>query len=124
MNPTTERATAPATGPSARTKMIERQGAGSVPFVHRYPEVRGGVCEFCGILDGNVDSKDQYKLCPHYRGMQLMCSYCPDGTNVDDVIYKHILNVYDSPTTPGQLVVVCDKTECVKKHRERFKVNA
>lgn len=111
---------APATVSPVRNKQIERQGGSIVPMTHRYPEVRGGVCEWCGVLDGNVESVHQYKLCPHYRGKQLMCSYCPEGKNPDEVIYKHVLNVYDHPVYPDKLVVVCDGTECVKKHRERF----
>lgn len=105
---------------NANTKRIERQGLRTEPYTKRYPEVRGGVCEFCGVLDSNVDSKDQYKLCPHFRGMQLICSYCDGGKNPDEVIYKSKMNTYDSPTNPNELVVVCDSYECVRKHRERY----
>jgi hypothetical protein len=105
---------------SANSKMIERQGSGTQPAVHRYPEVRGGVCEWCGVLDPNVPSEHQYKLCPHYRGQQLECSYCDAKKNPEEVIYKSVINVYDHPYDANKLVVVCDAYECVKRHRERF----
>lgn len=104
-------------------KQVERQGGVGAPMVHHYPEVRGGVCEACGTLDSNVDSKDQYKMCPHYRGMQLRCSYCPDSKNPDDVIYKSVLKITDSPFNPGQLVICCDNFDCTRRHLERFKVS-
>lgn len=102
---------------------IERQGASAEAFTRRLPEVRGGVCEFCGILDPNVDSKDQYKLCPHYRGQQLRCSYCPDSKNPDDIIYRSNMNVAEHPDKPGTWVAWCNSYECSEKHLARFKLN-
>lgn len=105
-------------------KTIERQGATSVPFTHRYPEVRGGVCEYCGILDNNVPSESQYKLCPHFRGIgTLACSYCPDHKNPEEVARISKLNIHQHPQYPNQLIVVCDSYECSKKHIDRFKIN-
>ena len=105
-------------------KTIERRGGTSEPYTHRYPEVRGGVCEYCGILDPNVPSEYQYKLCPHFRGIgQLACSYCPDHVNPDEVIRSGKLNVHVSPSNPNELVVVCGKFECADKHLKRFKIN-
>lgn len=105
-------------------KTIERQGGTSEPFTHHYPEVRGGVCEFCGILDRNVESQNQYKLCPHFRGIgQLACSYCPDYKNPEEVTRISKLNIHQHPTYPNQLIVVCDSYECSQKHIARFKIN-
>lgn len=109
------------TPPQPRQMRIERQGALSEPYVRHYPEVRGGVCDFCGILDPNVPSQFQYKLCQHYRGMQLMCSYCPSSKDQNDVIYKSRLLVMDSPDRPGELIVVCDNYECERAHQQRFR---
>lgn len=107
-------------------KVIERQGADSVPYVVKHPDVRGGVCERCGIIDQYRDSHEQYKLCEHYRGMQLRCSYCPNDTNhsPEEVSRRSVLKVFNSPTDPGKLVVVCDEYACNDKHQKRFKMNA
>lgn len=98
---------------------IERQGQSSAPLAEHYPEVRGGVCEFCGVLDHNVPSQHQYKLCPHFRGMMLRCSYCDQTKDTDEVAGKSILHSAKHPFT-GELVVWCDSYECSKRHRERF----
>lgn len=107
-----------------RQKRIERQGEQAVPYVHRMPEVRGGICEFCGVLDRNIPSEFQYKLCPHYRQMQLRCSYCDETKNPDEVIGHAVLNVYEHPDDPDKLVVVCNSYDCTRKHRSRFTISA
>lgn len=123
-NPGTEPQTAPATVyTQAHNLQIERQGPGSAPLVHRYPQVRGGVCEFCGIMDPLVSAEHQYKLCPHYRGLQLRCSYCDETKIPDEVNAKSILNIAQHPDNPNKLVVWCDSYECSKKHLERFKTS-
>lgn len=93
-------------------------------MVVHYPNVRGGICDRCGVLDQNVDSVNQYKLCEHYRGKQLHCSYCPGTKDPDEVIRHSVLQVMDSPTNPNELVVVCNSYECSKRHLERFEVSA
>lgn len=124
----TERVEAPATVSQTqwvmpRQKQVERQGDVSSPYSHRYPQVRGGICEYCGVIDPNQPSQYQYKLCPHYRGMQLRCTYCPQTKDTDDVIYHADMNVAEHPDNPDKLVVWCNSYECSKKHRERFEVN-
>lgn len=109
----------PEMGP--RQMMIERQGDQAEPRTRRFPTVRGGICEFCGVLDPNVSSEHQYKLCPHYRGMQLRCSYC-DATKIPDEIAAHsVLNVAEHPDKPGTLIVWCNSYDCSRKHEQRFK---
>lgn len=126
----TVRDTAPATAPAAtqwvmpRQKQVERLGDVSSPVTARYPQVRGGVCEYCGTMDGRQPSHMQYKLCPHYRGMQLRCTYCPASKDVDDVINHSTLNVAGHPNNPDQLVVWCDSFSCSEKHLKRFQVNS
>jgi hypothetical protein len=108
-----------------QTKRIERRGGETVPYVHRYPEVRGGVCEWCGILNDKRPSIEQYRLCSHFNKMgDLACSYCPMERDPNEVIRSHTLNIYDSPYNPGEVVVVCDDYDCVRKHRARFKVSS
>lgn len=109
---------------SSITKQIERKGLNAEPMVAHYPTVRGGICDRCGVIDQNWDSVNQYKLCEHYRGKQLMCSYCPSTKDPDEVIRYSVLQIMDSPTNPNELVVVCNSYECSKRHTERFQVNA
>ena len=126
----TEQASAPVTTPAEvqwimpRQKTLERQGNMGAAYSKRHPQVRGGICEFCGVLDPNTPSQYQYKLCPHYRGMQLRCTYCPETKDADDIIYHSDLNVAEHPDNPDRLVVWCNSYECSKKHLERFKVSA
>lgn len=127
-NPGTEPVSAPVTvAPQVimpRNKTVERQGSRSEPYTARHPQVRGGVCDFCGTIDQNVAAEHQYKLCPHYRGMQLRCSYCDDNKDPNDVVYHAVLNVADHPTNPQSLVVWCDSYECSRSHEKRWKLNA
>jgi hypothetical protein len=101
-------------------KTVERQGAKSEPYVRHYPQVIAGICEFCGVMDKNQPSQVQYKLCSHYKGMQLRCSYCDESKDPDEVIYKATLNITDHPTSSGELVVCCDAYTCLGKHQARF----
>lgn len=105
-----------------RQKTIERQGDVSSPYTRRFPQIRGGICEFCGVIDPHQPSQYQYKLCPHYRGMQMRCTYCPQTKEPDDIIYHSTLNIAEHPDNPNKLVVWCNSYECSKKHLERFKV--
>jgi len=85
---------------------IERQGSRTVPVTRRWPQVRGGVCEFCGVVDKNYPSTEQYKLCPHFREIgELRCSYCDETKNPDDIIYHSVLNVAGHPDKPDKLIV-------------------
>src|SRR5687767_13843521 len=99
-NPTTVSQMAPEpVAPKAPT--IERQGSRTVPVTRRRPQVRGGLCEYCGVIDKNVRSEDQYKLCPDFREIgQLRCSYCDETKNPDDIIYHSVLNVAAHPDNP------------------------
>lgn len=106
--------------PAPRQMRVERQGSDGSPITRRFPKIRGGVCEFCGVLDPNVPGEFQYRLCPHYRGMQAQCSYCPQSVNPDEVVRADYLNVAESPFSPGQLIMWCSRYECAKKHLERF----
>ena len=114
-------ATAPVYVPPAPRQMrVERQGDDGAPASRRFPQIRGGVCEFCGIMDKNTPSQYQYKLCPHFRGMQARCSYCPAELDPDQVAYHETLNVAEHPNNPGTLIMWCGKYDCSKKHLERF----
>lgn len=128
----TERVTAPVTtipvSPApqpltSREMEIERVGGGSSGMTYVFPEVRGGICEYCGVLDGNYPSEYQYKLCGHYRGKQLVCSYCPATKDANEVITHSVLRIMQHPNNPRQLIVHCNSYECLKKHEQRWKVS-
>lgn len=110
--------------PAPRQKSIERQGARSEAYTQRYPQVRGGICEFCGVLDRNVPSESQYKLCPHFRGMELRCSYCDETKNPEEVVYHSTMNIAAHPDNPDKLIAWCDSFTCSDKHLKRFQRNA
>jgi hypothetical protein len=130
-NPATERDTAPATvtpvAAAPRYVMpheyeVERVGNLSSGVTIVFPEVRGGVCEWCGVIDGNYPSQYQYKLCPHYRGKQLSCSYCPAEKDVDDVINHSVLRIMQHPDHPKKLLIHCNSYNCLRKHEQRWKI--
>lgn len=106
-----------------RNMQLERQGADTVPASNRYPTIRGGVCDWCGVLDPNYPAHLQYKLCPHYRGMDMKCIYCPAEKDQIEVLRISELQVAEHPYKPGVLVAWCNSTDCSKKHIERFKVS-
>jgi hypothetical protein len=106
--------------PAPRQMQVERQGAQSEPFVRRFPQIRGGICEFCGVIDRNYPSQYQYKLCPHYRGMDARCSYCPPSKDPEDVVYHADMNVAESPSNPNTLIMWCNSYECSRAHLARF----
>ncbi len=92
----------------------------------RYPKVHGGICDWCGVLDNNRDSQDQYKLCPHYRGMSLECNFCDVTKDQREVTRISELYVYDHPTQKGPdglpaLAVVCDSFTCRSAFNQIFR---
>lgn len=105
---------------SPRNMRLTPRGATSAPMSRRFPEVRGGQCEFCGTLDASQPGDMQYKLCPHYRGMELKCVYCPQSKDQEEVVRNSTLNVAEHPYRPGELLVWCKSFECSKKHEEAF----
>lgn len=104
-----------------RNMRLTPRGASSSPYSRRFPEVRGGQCEFCGTLDPYQPGSLQYKLCPHFRGMDLKCVYCPLNKDQEEVVRNSTLNVAEHPYRPGELLVWCKSFECSRKHEEAFK---
>lgn len=120
--PATERDTASDTYTFPREMEVERVGNLTSGTTFEYPEVRGGICSYCGVIDGNYPSEYQYKLCSHYRGKQLACSYCPPTKNPDDVINHSVLRVLMHPDNPKKLIVHCNSFECLRKHEQRWNI--
>ncbi len=106
-----------------RNMRLERQGADTVPVSRVFPRVRGGQCEYCGVVDSRQPGHLQYKLCGHYRGMELKCVYCPAEKDQVEILRISILNVREHPYQPGTLIAWCNATECGRKHIERFKIS-
>lgn len=124
--------TVPQAGPSApryimpNQMQVERVGNMSSGVTAYFPEVRGGICEYCGVVDGNVDPKEtgiqQYQLCQHYRGLVLRCSYCPENSDALEVAQHSVLRVLQHPDKPNKLLVHCNSVDCLKSHERRWKV--
>lgn len=106
-----------------RNMRLTPRGASSSPMSRVFPKVLGGQCEFCGTLDPYQPGDLQYKLCPHYRGMNLKCVYCPPNKDQDEVVRNSTLLVREHPYRPGELLVWCQSFECRKKHEEAFKTS-
>ena len=107
-----------------RNMRLTPRGATSAPMSRRYPQIRGGQCEFCGTLDPNQPGDLQYKLCEHFRGMDAKCVYCPPNKDQDEVVRNSTLNVAEHPYRPGELLMWCNSFECSKKHEEAFKITS
>ena len=106
-----------------RNMRLTPRGASSSPMSRVFPKVLGGQCEFCGTLDPYQPGELQYKLCPHYRGMNLKCVYCPQSKDQDEVVRNSTLLVREHPYRPGELIVWCQSFECRKKHEQAFKTS-
>lgn len=111
---------APYVAPLPRNMRVERSGNVSTQYSTRWPQIRGGTCEFCGVLDPNTPGQYQYKLCPHFRGMQAWCTYCPPNKDPDEVNYHAVLNVATNPNNPQEVIMWCNSTECSDAHIKRF----
>ena len=110
-----------ATRPS---KKIERAGASRSAYTRRWPRVIGGQCEACGVMDRNAPPEAQYKLCPHYQGLELRCSYCDELQDPNQVIIHNAMNIAEHPDDPDKLVVWCNSYKCLEAHKKRFTASA
>ena len=111
---------------------LERAGAKSMPYTRMKPRVIGGVCEYCGVVNSNYPSEEQYKLCPHFKDLkdqfnptgELRCTYCPDNADPVEVVKKADMKVHEHPDKPNVWIAVCDSYNCVKAHENRFVRNS
>ncbi len=99
-------------------------GESSYPMSRRFPEIRGGVCEYCGVIDKNYPGDQQYKLCPHYKGMNMKCVFCPDSKDHDEVVRASKMIVMEDPYSPGNLVTLCGSYECTRKFEKKFNITS
>ncbi len=103
-----------------RNMRLTPRGVSSEPQVRVFPAIIAGTCEHCGTLDKNQPGDYQYKLCPHYRGMDMKCTFCPLSENQEEVVRARTILVREDPFMPGNLVTCCTGTECVKKFRAKY----
>lgn len=106
--------------PLPRNMRVERSGNTSAQYSTRWPQIRGGTCEFCGVLDQNTPAQFQYKLCPHFRGMTARCTYCPENKDPDEVVYHQNLNVATHPDDSNTIIMWCNLSACSEAHLKRF----
>lgn len=120
--------TVPQTAPSAQRYImpnqmqVERVGNMTSGITETFPEVRGGICEYCGVIDGNHPSHMQYRLCPHYRGMDLRCTYCPASKDSEEITNHSVLRILKHPEKSNTLLIHCNSFECLEKHKKRWQV--
>lgn len=110
----------PYVAPLPRNMRVERSGTLSTQYSTRWPQIRGGTCEFCGVLDQNVPAQFQYKLCPHFRGMTARCTYCPENKDPDEITYHSTMNVATHPDDPRTIIMWCNSFACSDAHIKRF----
>ncbi len=106
-----------AAGQTVPLRETEKKGGVMGLYTRIDPRIYGGICEKCGVLDKNQESEYQYKLCEHYRGLNLECSYCDPTKDQREVTRISQLYVYDHPFKKDQygrpvLGVVCDSFTC------------
>jgi len=99
---------------------VERRVDTGFPEAEKFPNIRGGVCDFCGIVNKSTLSRLQYTECEHYKGLELKCSYCPPGTDFEDVIEHRMFSVFEYPKGSGSLTICCDDIRCRDSHHKRF----
>lgn len=95
-------------------------------YTRIYPPIRAGLCDACGVMDKNQPATMQYKLCPHYRGIEAECMYCDKSRNQEEVIRMSELRVFDHPFQKDQfgrpaLAMYCDSFECRNKFDQEFR---
>lgn len=88
-----------------------------------YPRIKGGTCEACGVIDVNYPGHVQYKLCPHYKGMELKCVFCKQSADHEDVVRMSDMIAHSDPYSPKNLVTLCGSYECTKKYEEKYHIS-
>lgn len=106
-----------------REMQIGRTGEGTTLSSRRFPDIRGGVCEECGVIDNTKPGDVQYKFCKHYAGMDMKCSFCKETANHPDVVRQSTMVVREDPYSPGQLVTLCGSYECTRKFEQKYHIN-
>lgn len=99
---------------------IGRSGESTTLASRSFPEIRGGICEYCGVINPSYPGDIQYKFCPHYAGMEMKCSFCKESADHPNVVRMSKMLVREDPYAPGQLVTLCGSYECTKKFEQKY----
>ena len=78
-----------------------------VPEADRHPDIRAGICEFCGV---------SYRDCDHYQGMKVFCTYCSRA----DIVKERKVTIFSMKDNPHKFIVVCSDWKCRDAHHKRF----
>ncbi len=103
---------------------LSRPGESNGISARFFPRIKGGVCESCGVIDPNYPGNMQYKLCPHYKGMEMKCAFCKQAADHDDVVRMSDILVHEDPYLPGNLVTLCGSYECTKKYEQKYHITS
>ena len=78
-------------------------------YYDRYPKIRGGICEFCGI---------HYSKCPHYADYHKRMGdfICACGRSKDPMAVKQLQLMY----VPHRGYFLCDSAGCAGIYKDRF----
>lgn len=101
---------------------FSRPGESNNLYVTTYPRIVGGTCEHCGVIDPNYPGSVQYKLCQHYKGMEMKCVFCKENADHDDVVRQSTMKVIEDPYRPGHLVTLCGSYECTRKYEQKYHI--
>lgn len=88
---------------------VELRAERPIPEAKVWPAVLGGVCEFDGV---------KYDACEHYKGVQLVCTYC--GRSDEDMIRERAIHIYSLSSDPNTLIMCCSDFRCEQAHQQRF----
>lgn len=106
-----------------REMKIGRTGESTTLTSTRYPDIRAGTCEHCGVINSNYPGEVQYKFCQHYAGMDMKCSFCKESADHPNVVRMSLMTVRTDPYNPKELVTLCGSYECNRKFEQKFHVN-
>ena len=90
-----------------KVKVLSSQNSNN-PNAEHMPDIRGGVCEYCGL---------PFDKCEHYKGVDIFCSYC----NRKDIIPFRKLKVWKMED--GSLLICCSDFSCRDKHFKKYNLN-
>ncbi len=105
---------------SLQEMKLTKPGESNELVVRQFPWIKGGVCDYCGVIDPAYPGHQQYKLCQHYQGRDMKCVFCKETADHDDVIRMSQMKVIEDPYAPGHLATMCGSYECTKKFRAKY----
>lgn len=99
---------------------LTQPGQSNELVVRQFPWIKGGQCDYCGVVDPNYPGDQQYKFCMHYASRNMKCVFCKESADHDDVIRMSSMKVIEDPYAPGNLVTMCGSYECTRKFEQKY----